>query len=126
MDEGASRMTLKKLRAKVDAIDRRVVKLWNDRAVHVRKIGEIKREKCLEIYDRSREEQVIQNVLRMNDGPLDDDFLRRLFQQVLKSFRKWEKDGRFVAVDKLKPPKSVEFVAKPTGYRKKFRVDQRT
>ena len=80
-------MDLADWRKKIDAIDRELVRLLNERARCVSEIGEIKRVGALPIQDPGREEKVFENVLSVNQGPLDNDELRRVFERIVAEGR---------------------------------------
>ena len=76
-------MDLAEWRKKIDAIDRELVRLLNERARCVSEIGEIKRAAGLPIQESSREQKVFENVVSANQGPLDNDELRRVFERIM-------------------------------------------
>ena len=80
-------MDLGEWRKKIDAIDRELVRLLNERARCVSEIGEIKRTGGLPIEASGREEKVFANVLSANQGPLEDDALRRVFERIVEEGR---------------------------------------
>lgn len=71
-------------RRKIDDLDRELVRLLNDRARCVAEIGKIKRQNGLPIQEPSREQEVLQHALEANQGPLDNEALRRVFRQILE------------------------------------------
>ncbi len=82
---------LAKLRAQIDAIDARLVKLLNDRTKLVLGIGKIKHEAGGEIYAPDREEAVLRRILEQNDGPLTADSLRAIYREIMSSALALEK-----------------------------------
>ena len=74
-------------RKKIDEIDRRLVRLLNDRASCVLEIGKIKRQNGLPIRESNREEEVLRHALEANRGPLDDDAIRRVFEHIVREGR---------------------------------------
>ena len=74
-------------RKKIDAIDRELVRLLNERASCSAEISGIKRASGLPIQEASREQEVFRNVLGANKGPLDNEELRRVFQQIIEESR---------------------------------------
>lgn len=78
-------------RARIDAIDRLVLALLNERARCATAIGHLKRALGLPVYTPRREEEVLRNVLAANDGPLPDDAARRLFERVIDETRSLER-----------------------------------
>ena len=79
------------LRRRIDAIDRRMVQLLNDRAGCAIALGRIKQKRGLPIYQPAREEEVLGNVQRTNDGPLQSEALRRLFERIIDESRRIER-----------------------------------
>ena len=45
----------------------------------------------MRVYDPEREREVIENVRRLNGGPLDEEGLRRLFERVIDECRRIER-----------------------------------
>src|SRR6266446_4497377 len=88
-DEG--RDALDVLRRRIDAIDRKLVGLLNERAAHAITLGRVKKERGLPIYQPSREEEVLRNVQESNAGPLEDAALRRLFERIIDESRHIER-----------------------------------
>lgn len=79
------------LRRRIDAIDRRLVALLNDRADCAIALGRIKKERSLPIYQPAREEEVLGNVQRTNAGPLQSEAVRRLFERIIDESRRIER-----------------------------------
>ncbi len=79
------------LRRRIDAIDRKLVGLLNERAAHAITLGRVKKERGLPIYQPSREEEVLGNVQGRNGGPLEDAALRRLFERIIDESRRIER-----------------------------------
>jgi chorismate mutase len=77
-------MDLADWRKKIDAIDRDLVRLLNERARCVAEIARIKRDRSLPIQEVSREREVFDNALAMNQGPLEDGELRRVFERIVE------------------------------------------
>jgi chorismate mutase len=82
---------LARCRAEIDNIDRRIVELLNDRTAVVEEIGRIKRHLTLGIYEPKREEQVFQNIVDHNRGPLPDDAIKRVFERIIDEMRNVQK-----------------------------------
>lgn len=74
-------------RKKIDEIDRSLVKLLNERARCVMEIGKIKRQNGLPIREPIREEEVFRKALEANQGPLDNEALRRVFENIVREGR---------------------------------------
>lgn len=78
-------------RVRIDEIDLQLVRLFNERTQCAIEIGHIKKRHGLEIYSPSREAQVIANVTGANQGPLDTEAIRRLFERVIDEARRIER-----------------------------------
>ena len=79
-------------RARIDALDRQLVSLLNDRARIVENIGRIKREFSMRVYEPRREDEVLANVLEHNAGPLNEAALRRIYERLLDEMRTLQRD----------------------------------
>lgn len=80
-------------RKKIDDIDQKLVELLNERATYADEIGKIKERLGLEAYSPKREKEVLENILKHNQGPLNDLALRRLFERIIDESRKLEREA---------------------------------
>lgn len=78
-------------RIEIDEIDERLLELLNRRAHCAIEIGRIKREIGLPVYMPDRETEVINHVIGLNDGPLDQYAVRRLFERIIDESRRIER-----------------------------------
>jgi chorismate mutase len=79
------------LRQRIDWIDEQLVRLLNARAECALQLGHLKKAQGLDIYQPAREREVLDNVQRLNTGPLDDGAIRRLFERVIDEARRLER-----------------------------------
>lgn len=79
--------TLKSIRDRIDALDRRLVKLLSARARLAQRIGRLKEGAA---YRPEREAQVLRGILAENRGPLADAALARLFTEIMSACRSLE------------------------------------
>ena len=79
------------LRREIDAIDERLVKLLSERAECALQIGHEKKLAGMEVYQPSREADVMNHVQRINGGPLDDAAMKRLFERIIDEARRLER-----------------------------------
>jgi chorismate mutase len=79
--------TLEEYRVSIDALDLRLLELLNERTRVVEEIGRVKRAAKLPIYEPRREEQVFENIMSHNGGPLTPDALKRIFERVIDEMR---------------------------------------
>lgn len=99
------------LRRRIDMLDEHLVRLLNARAACALEIGRIKRELGIEIYQPTREAEVLSNVNKLNTGPLGPQAIRRLFERIIDEARHLERvaDDNFRAeqeeAGELLPPK---------------------
>jgi chorismate mutase-like protein len=87
MTEAEAREQLEEHRISIDAIDRRIVVLINERTRVVHEIGRIKREAQLPVYEPKREEQVFANISAANQGPVPADSVKRIFERIIDEMR---------------------------------------
>ena len=82
---------LEKLRARIDAIDERLLELFNQRARCAVEVAEVKRElsatpdESVTFFRPDREAQVIKRLKSLNQGPLSDDEIGRLIREVMSA-----------------------------------------
>lgn len=76
---------LKNLRDEIDRIDREILKLLNDRAQIAIEIAKIKRAKGLSFYDPVREKDIIDKILKINEGPFSNDVIKTLFREIVSA-----------------------------------------
>ena len=79
------------LRQRIDWLDEQLVRLLNARAECALQLGHLKKSIGLEIYQPTREQEVLGNVQRLNTGPLDDGAIRRLFERIIDEARRLER-----------------------------------
>lgn len=82
---------LDELRRRIDELDEQLVRLLSARAACALEVGREKKAAGLEIYQPSREADVLNHVQSVNPGPLDDGAIRRLFERVIDEARRLER-----------------------------------
>jgi chorismate mutase len=82
---------LDELRRRIDDIDEQLVRLLSARAECALAIGHEKKAAGLEVYQPSREAEVLSHVQRVNMGPLDDGAIKRLFERIIDEARRLER-----------------------------------
>jgi len=87
MTKEEARARLDEFRVSIDAVDRRIVDLLNERTRVVEEIGRVKRHSDLPIYEPKREEQVFANITGHNQGPLSPEAVRRIFERIIDEMR---------------------------------------
>ena len=78
-------------RKRIDAIDRQLVELLNERSKCAVEIGHVKKSKNLAAWSPEREMQILRNVVKANHGPLDDAAIRRVFERIIDEARSLER-----------------------------------
>jgi chorismate mutase/prephenate dehydratase len=92
-DEASAQKKLAASRQQIDAIDRQIVNLINQRAAVVKKIGEIKSAAGLPVAAPRREQQVLEHVANMGaSGPFPSSRLKAIYATVLAQMRDWEQE----------------------------------
>jgi chorismate mutase-like protein len=79
---------LRRLRDRIDAVDRQIQQLLNDRARLAQEVAEVKQRHRKEnetpvFYRPEREAQVLRAVMARNQGPLPDPAVARLFREIM-------------------------------------------
>ena len=84
-------MTIDDIRREIDRLDDELLQIFNQRADLALKIGELKKEHNLPIYDPSREKKIFDKMKTDNPGPLDNAAIVRLFERVIDESRSLER-----------------------------------
>jgi len=77
-------------REEIDAIDRRLVELLNQRARSAHQIGMRKRELQLPVFDPEREKEIFKKLLLQNRGPLPNSSIQAIFRAIIEETRAYE------------------------------------
>jgi chorismate mutase/prephenate dehydratase len=86
---------LRRLRRRIDALDRRIVALLNERAELGREVGRAKAELGRrEIHDPEREREVLLRVSMANTGPLAQADLLAVYRRLIVATRALEARDR--------------------------------
>jgi chorismate mutase/prephenate dehydratase len=81
-------VALESIRDRIDAVDRRIHELLNERARCAQQVGQSKRSEGLstaDFYRPEREAQVLRQALERNNGPLRDEEIMRLFREIMSA-----------------------------------------
>jgi chorismate mutase-like protein len=79
-------------RESIDAIDLEILRLLNARTTVVERIGQVKRESSLPVYEPKREDAVFRNVMDHNPGPLPSEAVKRVFERIIDEMRTVQRD----------------------------------
>jgi chorismate mutase/prephenate dehydratase len=82
---------LKALRVQIDKLDLHILELLNKRAAVASRIGKVKADQGGEVFSAAREEEVMNNVLGENKGPLEEVTLRAIFRELISGSRAIQK-----------------------------------
>lgn len=89
MDNDNIKSRLESIRKQIDETDIQIQKLISQRAGYAQEIGEIKKQltesQAVDYFRPEREAQVLKNVIKRNQGPLDNEEMARLFRQIMSS-----------------------------------------
>jgi chorismate mutase/prephenate dehydratase len=86
---------LRRLRRRIDALDRRIVRLLNDRAELAREVGRVKTTNGRRaIRDAQREREVLLRVSMANGGPTPQADLLAIFKRLFAVARRLERNDR--------------------------------
>jgi chorismate mutase len=88
-------------RRKIDEIDCKLVEILNQRAQAAQEIGRLKRDSDLPIYEPDRERIVLEQVQKINRGPLEHRHLLQIFERIMDVMRNIQKHEM---VGESKPP----------------------
>ena len=84
------------LRRRIDALDEQLVRLLNERASCALAIGTLKQRMGMQIYQPSREVEVLRHVQACTTamgGPLSPAALTRLFERIIDEARRLERES---------------------------------
>jgi chorismate mutase/prephenate dehydratase len=86
--------TLAQLRVEIDAVDRELLRLLNQRAGLAHEVGEIKQVEGSPVFRPEREAQVIANLQSANPGPLQASHVASVWREIMSSCRALEAKQR--------------------------------
>jgi chorismate mutase / prephenate dehydratase len=112
-DRSASAKELKSYRVQIDKLDLQILELINKRAGFAGQIGKVKNDNGESIFSPAREEEVIQNVLLNNKGPLNDVTIRAIYREIISGSRALQ---RMLKVAFLGPEYSFSHLAALTRF----------
>jgi chorismate mutase-like protein len=79
-------------RKKIDELDRQLVDRLSQRAQAAHEIGKLKKAAALPIYEPDRERSVFENVRQLNQGPLPDRDLLRIYERIIDIMRQIQRE----------------------------------
>ncbi|MDH3544495.1 MAG: chorismate mutase [Desulfuromonadales bacterium] len=84
-------MTIDDYRKEINRLDGELLRIFNERAALALKIGEIKKEMNIPVYDPAREKRIFDAMSNDNPGPLENEAIIRLFERVIDESRRLER-----------------------------------
>lgn len=82
---------MEKLRSRIDELDSELLKLLNERAKCVIKIGKIKQKEKKDVLVPLREKELLDRLRTVNEGPMTDAMVIYLFQQIIDTLKDLQK-----------------------------------
>lgn len=78
---------LETLRQRIDQLDSDILRLISERASCAKQVAEVKLadDPSTVFYRPEREAQVLRRIMALNDGPLDDEEMARLFREIMSA-----------------------------------------
>lgn len=85
-----SEQELQALRVRIDSLDHKILELISERARCAQEVGRVKVEGLAEgetavFYRPEREAQVLKRIMDLNQGPLDNEEMARLFREIMSA-----------------------------------------
>jgi chorismate mutase len=78
-------ISLEHLRGELKKTDREIVRLLNERAALSIKVGRIKENRGLDVYDAAQEAKIFEYLKEINGGSLPEENLKIIFKEILSS-----------------------------------------
>ncbi len=85
-DQATAIDSLNVRRERIDALDAAILRLFNERAVHVSAIFDIKQRHGIMRVDQDRTERILSRLEALNEGPLTNREVRQLYSEILWLF----------------------------------------
>jgi chorismate mutase/prephenate dehydratase len=85
--EKLSPAALKNLRSQIDKLDLQILEAVNKRASIAGQIGKVKADQGNDVFSAAREEEVLDNVLKHNRGPLPEVTVRAIYRELISGSR---------------------------------------
>ena len=85
------RSQLATLREDIDKVDAELLRLLNQRAELVLKVGELKKANNLAVVHTDREKVLLARLCEQNSGPLQQGMVVQLFQQIIDTLKQLQR-----------------------------------
>jgi len=83
-------MNIESWREEIDAVDSEILKLINKRARLAVEVGALKAKAGLPIYDKEREQNVLDRLCEENEGLISEDAIIEIFRKIIQETRNVE------------------------------------
>jgi len=94
-------MPLDEVRKKIDKLDNELIRLFSERALVAKEVGEIKKREGMAIFVPEREEQLLRKLSELNTESgsiLPNDSLRAIYREILSVSRALQQDQRIAVL----------------------------
>ena len=78
---------MNKLRKRIDELDAELLRLLNERAECVVKIGALKQKVQSNVVVPQREKELLERLTLLNKGPMTEKMVHRLFQEIIDTLK---------------------------------------
>jgi chorismate mutase len=79
------------IRTEIDNTDVELLSLLNRRARLVLKLGVVKHDLGLKLFDPEREQEIYDKVTKNNEGPLPSESVSRIYERIIDESRRLER-----------------------------------
>jgi len=103
-------MSIKDYRKEISSIDKKIIELLDKRMGLALKIGEIKDEKGLPIFDKAREKEIYDNLLKIQLNNVKNDDLIKIYKKIIdiSSSIQVKKEEKFTVINIASPIQKQE------------------
>jgi len=84
-------MSIESIRNQIDILDKTILQLLNSRAELAIEIGRIKKKISEPVYNPDREKEILDKLVTINEGPLDNKSIKSLFERIIDESRSIER-----------------------------------
>ena len=84
---------LQELRNQLDSLNDQILNLLSERAKIVLRVGEVKKENNIPLYDPEREQAMFAKIVAKNPGPFSDETVEYLFKEIAKASLELQKQN---------------------------------
>jgi len=81
---------LGELRQRIDEINLQILELLNERIEVVQQIGIEKQKTGMKVHDSVREKEIIEELVKKNQGLMTDEMVNQIFQEIFKMSVKFQ------------------------------------